>query len=104
MLADAIRAFYGLNYAEAEDNLTSYLSSTTAKYRGAAYFYLGASRLYREILDGSGAKAQGAVMSPQVQRPFNDARNACYRPVDKYLSPVVLSAWNSSTGSGSCVR
>ena len=104
VLADALRAFYRLNYAEAEDDLTSYLSSTTAKYRGAAYFYLGASRLYREILDTAGQKAAEPAKSPQVQRPFKDARNACYRPIDKYLSPVVLSAWNASTGSATCAR
>lgn len=104
VLGDAIRAFYGSNYSDAEDGLTSYLSSATAKYRGAAYFYLGATRLYREILETYGHKAQEAGSSPQVQRSFKDARNACYRPVGKYLSPIVLSAWNVSSANVACAR
>ncbi len=105
VLADAIRAFYALSYAEAEDDLTSYLSSTTAKYRGAAYFYLGATRLSREVLDNDGQKTQQVGKNPQAQRQlFKDARNACYRPLDKYLSPVILTAWNASSTSPACAR
>lgn len=104
VLADGIRAFYSAQYAEAEDDLMSYVSSTSAKYRGAAHFYIGVIQLYRGILDSSGQKVKEAEKSGNVQRWFKDARNECYRPIDKYLSPVVLNAWNVSPVSTGCAR
>ena len=104
VLADAIRAFYSYRYTEAEDDLTTYLSSPAAKYKGAAHFYLGASRLSRHTIQDSVKEAQGVATSDEVQRPFKDARTACYRPVARFLSPVVLSAWNISVGNAACSR
>lgn len=95
-LAQAIRDFYGSKYADAEDGLRAYLDAPTAKSKGAAYFYLGATRLYEKILSSSGQKADAAVASAEVQRPFKDAHAAGYRPVEKFVSPVVMRAWRTA--------
>lgn len=104
VLAAAIRAFYGANYSDAEDGFTSYLAFPTAKYRGAASFYVGASRIYQEILEGSGKKTQDVIKSSPVQNRFKDARAACYQPVGKFVSPVVLTAWNISAANPACPK
>lgn len=95
-LASAIRDFYGSKFADAEDALRSYLDAPTAKSKGAAYFYLGATRLYEKILSSSAQKADAAIASAEVQRPFKDAHAAGYQPVERLVSPVVLRAWRTA--------
>jgi tetratricopeptide (TPR) repeat protein len=98
-LSQAIRDFYDAKYSETEDELTTYLSSPTARSRGAAYFYLGATRLCVSILEMPGQKGASAIHNPEVQRPFKEAREANYQPLAKYLSPVVMRAWQSSSST-----
>ena len=81
---------------DAEDGLRAYLDAPTAKSKGAAYFYLGATRLYEKILSSSGQKADAAVASSEVQRPFKDAHAAGYQPVERFVSPVVMRAWRNA--------
>ena len=49
-----------------------------------------------KILSSSGQKADVAVASSEVQRPFKDARTAGYHPVEKFVSPVVMRAWRTA--------
>lgn len=95
-LASAIRDFYGSKFADAEDALRSYLDAPTAKSKGAANFYLGATRLYEKILSSSSQKAETAIASAEVQRPLKEARTAGYQPVERLISPVVMRAWKAA--------
>ncbi len=95
-LAQAIHDFYSSKFADAEDGLRSYLDAPTAKSKGAAYFYLGATRLYEKILSSSAQKADTAIASAEVQRPFKDAHAAGYQPVERLVSPVVMRAWRNA--------
>ena len=91
-LAQAIRDFYSLKYGDTEDELTSYLSSPQARSRGAAYFYQGATRLYRRVLEGQ-QKPEAAIRDAAVQRSFTEARAAGYEPVARFVSPLLMRAW-----------
>ncbi len=95
-LAAAIRDFYASKFPDAEDALRSYLDAPSAKSKGAAYFYLGATRLYEKILSSSTQKVDIALASAEVQRPFKDAHTAGYQPVERLVSPVVLRAWRAA--------
>jgi tetratricopeptide (TPR) repeat protein len=100
-LAQAIRDFYATKYSDAEDELSSYLSSTNVKSRGVAHFYLAATRLSRSLLDrpASPQSVQAALHNPEVQRLFKQSRSEQYKPVERYVSPLILDAWRSSNGS-----
>ena len=95
-LAQAIRDFYSSKYADAEDSLRAYLDAPTARSKGAASFYLGATRLYEKILSSSGQKPETAIASAEVQRPFKEARAAGYQPVERFVSPVIMRAWKNA--------
>jgi tetratricopeptide (TPR) repeat protein len=92
-LAQAIRDFYSSKYQDAESGLTDYLSSPTARSRGAAYFYLGATRLSLEVMEKSSQKLETLLANPNVQRSFKQARDEHYQPVDRFVSPLILKAW-----------
>jgi len=104
VLATAIRAFYSSNYTEAENSLVDYLGYTNPKYKGAADFYLGATRLYKSVLEASVRKPEDAVQLESVQSRFKAAREACYEPIPKYLSPLMARAWKVSAASATCSR
>ncbi len=91
-LVQAIRDFYSLKYGDTEDELTSYLSSPKAQSRGAAYFYLGATRLYRRVLEGQ-QKPDAAIQDAAVQRSLKEAKTAGYQPVARFVSPLLMRAW-----------
>jgi tetratricopeptide (TPR) repeat protein len=95
-LTTAIRDFYSSRYTDAEDSLQAYLDAPTAKSKGAAHFYLGATRLYEKILSTSGQKVDSALASTEVQRQFKEARASGYRPLEKFVSPVIMRAWQSA--------
>ncbi len=91
-LAQAIRDFYSLKYGDTEDELTSYLSSPKARSRGAAYFYLGATRLYRRVLEGQ-QTPEAAVGDAAVQRSLKEAKALGYQPLARFVSPLLMQAW-----------
>jgi outer membrane biosynthesis protein TonB len=95
-LAQAIRDFYSYKYQDAESGLTDYLSSTTARSRGAAYFYLGATRLSIQIMETSSQKMDAILKNSNVQKSFKQARDEHYQPVEKYVSPLILRAWRGA--------
>jgi outer membrane biosynthesis protein TonB len=95
-LAQAIRDFYSFKYQDAESGLTDYLSSTTARSRGAAYFYLGATRLSIQVMETSSQKVETILNNPNVQKSFKQARDEHYQPVEKYVSPLILRAWRGA--------
>jgi outer membrane biosynthesis protein TonB len=95
-LAQAIRDFYSYKYQDAESGLTDYLSSTTARSRGAAYFYLGATRLSIQVMETSSQKVDAILKNSNVQKSFKQARDEHYQPVEKYVSPLILRAWRGS--------
>ena len=94
-LAQAIRDFYASKYSDAEDELSSYLSSNKATSRGAAHFYLAATRLSKVVFDKQSTpqNLQAAVHSSEVQRLFKESRSEQYKPVERYVSPLVMEAW-----------
>lgn len=95
LLAQAIRDFYGSKYDEAADGLTEYIGFSGTKSRGAAFFYLGATRLYQKVLI-AGQKSDAVVASAEVQHFFKDAHAAGYQPVERLVSPVVMRAWRTT--------
>jgi hypothetical protein len=95
-LTQALREFYASKFSDAEDDFGTYLSSPTAKSRGVAHFYLAASRLSRFIIEHPAAKNDATIDNPDVQRLFKEARSDKYVPVEKYVSPIVMRAWQSS--------
>jgi hypothetical protein len=95
-LATAIRTFYISQFDQAESALRDYLKSAqTAQNSGAAYFYLGAALLEESMLTTPRAQWQGP--SEEAYTAFKQARKASYNPVRKYVSPVLLKVWDSTT-------
>ena len=95
-LTEAIKDFYAFRYVHAEAKLDAYLQGARAKSKGAASFYLGASRLCRQMLENPTLNRQAAIKDEPVQQAFRDAHTAGYQPLAKYVSPLVMKAWQLS--------
>ena len=93
--APAIRDFYAGQYGKAEGELNSLKSTPNAKRLGAIYFYLGAARLERALLEAGQAPAE-AARQPEVQAAFRQAHSLGYVPLGKFVSPAIMSAWQST--------
>jgi tetratricopeptide (TPR) repeat protein len=100
-LAQAIRDFYEAKYSEAQDELASYLSSTNVKSRGVAHFYMAAARLSRMLVDRSSTakSTEAALHDPDVQRLFRQSKGEQYKPLERYVSPLIMDAWRGA-GTG----
>ena len=88
----AIRAFYAGQYGEAENQLNALSSAPNAPCRGAVFFYLGAARLYRAVLEG-GQSADVAAQRPDIQAAFHQAHALGYVPLPRFVSPALISVW-----------
>jgi hypothetical protein len=93
-LAQAIRDFYAGKYSDTEDELSSYLSSTNVKSRGAAHFYLAAARLSRSLLEKSASQSR----RDEISKLFKQSTGEQYKPVERYVSPLIMDAWRSANG------
>ena len=91
----AIRDFYAGQYAKAEQELNGMTATANAGVRGAVFFYLGAARFERALLE-AGRPAAEAARLPEVQAAFGQARSLGYVPLPQFVSPVVLSAWQNT--------
>ena len=90
--AAAIRDFYAGQYGKAEKELSGLSSAPNAGRLGATFFYLGAARLERAVLE-EGRSSSEAAREPEVQTAFRQARSLGYVPSPRFVSPVVMSAW-----------
>ena len=90
--AAAIRDFYAGQYGKAEKELSGLSSAPNAGRLGATFFYLGAARLERALLE-EGRTSSEAAREPEVQTAFRQARSLGYVPLPRFVSPVVMSAW-----------
>ncbi len=89
-LRDAIVAFYASSFEDAESDLNRYIGADSAKKKGVAYFYLGATAQARALLEAPGRQSSRRA---QAQGYFKQARAAGYQPVPKYVSEKILDAW-----------
>jgi tetratricopeptide (TPR) repeat protein len=98
-LAQALRDFYATKYSDAEDELSSYLSSTNVKSRGVAHFYLAAARLSRSLMDKpvTPQSVQTAQHNPEILKLFKQSSSEQYKPVERYVSPIIMDAWRSAS-------
>ena len=92
-LREAIVAFYGSRFEDAESRFNRYLGADKAKKKGAAFFYLGATETTLAILDDA---AHRAARNRQALEDFKQARLAGYKPIEQYVSARVLGVWNST--------
>ncbi|MGI4828932.1 MAG: hypothetical protein ACRYFU_12190 [Janthinobacterium lividum] len=91
----AIRDFYAGQYDKAEGELNAITFTPNARQLGAIYFYLGAARLERALL-GAGQSPADAARQPEVRGAFHQAHSLGYVPLKKFVSPVIMSAWQST--------
>lgn len=91
-VATAVRAFYAGNFAEAEQQLAPLSAAPGTNWRGAACFYLGASRLY-EIMQQEDTPAEAAFADPKTRAAFAQAKALGYTPVPAFVSPLLLRFW-----------
>ncbi len=92
-LREAIVAFYSSHFEDAESRFNRYLGADVAKKKGAAYFYLGATEATLALLEDSSRRQ---LRSREANEDFRQARQAGYKPIDRYVSARVLAMWNSS--------
>ena len=92
-LRDAIVAFYASRFEDAESGLNRYVGADSAKKKGAAYFYLGATEATRALLEDASKRA---ARTREAEVDFKQARLAGYQPVEKYVSTRVLGVWKST--------
>ncbi len=92
LVAAAVRSFYAGQFAEAEQQLAPLSADAGTKWRGAAAFYLGASRLYR-ILQEKDVTAEQAFRDTQAHAAFQQAKALGYAPASALISPTLLRLW-----------
>lgn len=92
-LREAIVAFYGSHFEDAESRFNRYLGADSAKKKGAAYFYLGATEATLALLEDASRRES---RSRQARDDFKQARLAGYKPVERYVSARVLAIWSRS--------
>lgn len=90
--APAIRDFYAGSFDKAEAELSALVAQPDAPARGAAFFYLGASRFYRALLE-TGQRPEAAAQLPEVQAAFKQARALGYVPLPHFVSPALITVW-----------
>lgn len=89
----AIRSFYAGHFAEAEAQLEPLSNAAGIRWRGAACFYLGASRLYQALQQGSHTTVDTAFQEAPVHAAFEQARSLGYAPLPQFVSPSVMRLW-----------
>ena len=92
-LHDAVAAFYASNFEDAESELNRYIGADSAKKKGLAYFYLGATEEARALLSPDTKRTSRKA---QAREYFRQARSAGYRPMEKYVSEKILEAWQQA--------
>ncbi len=91
--AQTIRDFYAGQHGQAAQELESMMATGNTGVRGAAFFYLGAARLEHDLLEGAGPPPK----QPVCQRcRLPSAGPLGYIPLPRFVSPVVLGAWQSA--------
>ena len=91
----ALRDFYAGAYDKAAQELNGLTSTPNGKLLGAIYFYLGAARFEHALLEAGNSSAE-AARQPEVQAAFRQARSLGYVPLPRFVSPVLLTAWQGS--------
>ncbi len=92
-LREAIVAFYGSHFEDAESRFNRYLGADKAKKKGAAFFYLGATEATLALLEDS---AHRGARDREAREDFKQARLAGYKPVERFVSARVLGIWNDT--------
>lgn len=94
-LTPALRDFYAGQYDKAAQELNGLASTPKGKLLGAVYFYLGAARFEHALLE-TGSSSAEAARQPEVQAAFRQARSLGYVPLPRFVSPVLLTAWQTT--------
>lgn len=94
-LVGGIRNYYESHFTEAHDAIALYLKVGT-RSKGAAYFYLGATMISQAILSSPKSREERDRLEKDAMQQFQQARQERYKPVEKYVSPKVLAAWNQA--------
>jgi hypothetical protein len=95
-LEEGIRSYYASNFGQAADSISLYLSGGGVHNKGAAHFYLAAALLSEAILTDSHDEAHAKDLKQSADVQFVQARQEKYKPVEKLVSPKILSEWAKS--------
>lgn len=92
-LEDGIRSYYSSDFDQAAKSITLYLSGGGLHNKGAAHFYLAASLFSQSIFAGPHDEEQVRTLQQNADEQFAMARQEKYKPVEKLVSPKILTEW-----------
>jgi tetratricopeptide (TPR) repeat protein len=95
-LEDGIRNYYSSDFEQASKSITLYLSSGGVHNKGAAHFYLAASLFSQSVFTDPHDDEHVRSLQQQAEEQFAMARQEKYKPVEKLVSPKVLTEWTKS--------
>lgn len=94
-LVNGIQSYYAGQFSEAEQTISIYLGIGTQNL-GAAHFYLGAAMLSQAIVSDPKNKDDLNRLQQTAVQQFQQAKQANFKPAQKYVSPKILAVWNQS--------
>ncbi|HVW78737.1 MAG TPA: tetratricopeptide repeat protein [Alloacidobacterium sp.] len=92
-LVNGIQNYYAGQFSEAEQAISIYLGIGTQNL-GAAHFYLGAALLSQAIVSDPKNKDDQNHLQQTAMQQFQEAKQANFKPAQKYVSPKILAVWN----------
>lgn len=95
-LEDGIRSYYSSDFDQATKSINLYLSSGGLHNKGAAHFYLAASLLSQSIFADPHDEEHARTLQQNADEEFAMARQEKYKPVEKLVSPKILTEWTKS--------
>lgn len=95
-LEDGIRSYYSSDFEQAAKSITMYLSGGDRHNQGAAHFYLAASLVAQSIFADPHEEEHVRTLQQNADEQFAMARQEKYHPVEKLVSPKILTEWTKS--------
>ncbi|WP_213806553.1 hypothetical protein [Granulicella sp. dw_53] len=94
-LIKGVRSYGQSHFEEARDAITLYLKEGGV-LKGPAYFYLGATFMSEAFLSDAQNKNRYDDLQKNAIQNFHLAKQAHFKPLEKYVSPKIMAVWNRS--------